>query len=146
NAPHAAQRMAAQLRPRVILPRSASAGARPGSWISCTRCLGRTRAWKVLERLGNLKAERLTKPDDIVSVLRCRRISQMAEDLYGCGDAWNRLAPHPPRDEAFGRVAKYAAARLRLYTATLRVEGDGMEVDLLAVTPQDKPYRQMVFV
>ena len=103
--------------------------------------LGRTRALEVHVCLGNWQAKRAAQPKDVVGVLGCRLVPEMTEELYGCRDARNRFAPHSAKDEALGRIAKEPTAGLRLQPTAVRVEGDGVEVELLTGAAKDETNR-----
>ena len=114
--------------------------------VSCSRSLGRTRAEEARVRLRNGEPECAAELEDISGVLGGGRVAEVTEDLDACGDTRNGLALNPPEDEALGRVPEGATPGLRLHTAALRVEADRVEVELLAVAPQDEPNRQMILV
>jgi hypothetical protein len=84
--------------------------------------------------------------ENVVRVLGCGGVTEVTENLDGRGNARNGFAPHPAHNKTLGRIAKGATAGLSLQPATLPVEGDGVEVELLAGAAQDEPNRQLVFV
>src|SRR5262245_11678058 len=108
--------------------------------------LGRTDADEMAVRRGNWQREDAAEPKDVVSVLLGGRVAEVAKHLHRGRDARNRDSTHLSDDEALGRVAKGTTARLRLNPATLRVEGDGVEVELLAVAAEHEANRKMIFV
>jgi len=105
-----------------------------------------TRAEKSSVCLRDFETEGSTELEDVLGVLACRLVPKVTEHLHWCRDARNRDAAHLTRDEALGRIAKRPTARLRLNPASLRVEGDRVEVELLAIAPKHEPNREMIFV
>jgi hypothetical protein len=93
-----------------------------------------------------LETEGATELKDVLGVLACRLVPKVTEHLHWCGDARDRHAAHLARDEALGRIAKRPTTRLRLNTASLRVESDRVEVELLALAAEHEPNREMIFV